>query len=52
MTTETQTSRLAKALLETADDMRRVGIMDNATHAKITERGPARHPSCNTGSSP
>ena len=38
MTTRTQTSRLAEALLETADDMRRVGIMDNATHAKITVR--------------
>ena len=33
-----QPSRLTKALLETADDMRRVGIMDEMTHAKITLR--------------
>jgi putative transcriptional regulator len=33
-----QPSRLAKALLETADDMRRTGIMDDMTHAKITLR--------------
>jgi putative transcriptional regulator len=38
MTTKTQSSRLAKVLLETADDMRRVGIMDDETHAKITVR--------------
>lgn len=38
MTTNTQPSRLAKALLETADDMRRVGIMDADAHAKITLR--------------
>lgn len=38
MTTTTQTSRLAEALLETADDMRRVGIIDGETHAKITVR--------------
>ena len=39
METETQTtSRLAKALLETADDMHRVGLMDDAKHAKITVR--------------
>lgn len=31
-------SRLTKALLETADDMRRTGIMDAATHEKITLR--------------
>jgi putative transcriptional regulator len=31
-------SRLTKALLETADDMRRVGVMDDATHQKITLR--------------
>jgi len=31
-------SRLTKALLETADDMRRTGIMDEITHAKITLR--------------
>lgn len=33
-----QPSRLTKALLETADDMRRAGIMDEITHAKITLR--------------
>ena len=31
-------SRLTKALLETADDMRRAGLMDAATHTKITLR--------------
>lgn len=31
-------SRLTAALLETADDMRRVGAMDAATHEKITLR--------------
>ncbi len=31
-------SRLTKALLETADDMRRVGVIDEATHGKITLR--------------
>jgi putative transcriptional regulator len=31
-------SRLAAALLETADDMRRVGVMDAAAHEKITLR--------------
>jgi putative transcriptional regulator len=35
---KTQPSRLTKALLETADDMRRTGVMDAATHAKITLR--------------
>jgi putative transcriptional regulator len=34
----TRPSRLAAALLETADDMRRVGVMDTATHEKITLR--------------
>jgi putative transcriptional regulator len=33
-----QSSRLTKALLEMADDMRRAGIMDEMTHAKITLR--------------
>ena len=37
-TRKTQPSRLTKALLETADDMRRAGVMDAATHAKITLR--------------
>jgi putative transcriptional regulator len=31
-------SRLTKALLETADDMRRVGVLDAAGHEKITLR--------------
>jgi len=34
----TKTSRLAEALIETADDMRRLGIMTQATHEKITIR--------------
>ena len=39
MATKTkQPSRLTKALLETADDMRRAGVMDDMTHAKITLR--------------
>ena len=39
MTTKTRTpSRLTKALLETADDMRRAGVMDAAAHEKITLR--------------
>ena len=35
---KTQPGRLTKALLETADDMRRAGVMDAATHTKITLR--------------
>jgi putative transcriptional regulator len=31
-------SRPTKALLEIADDMRRVGIMDSVSHEKITLR--------------
>jgi putative transcriptional regulator len=31
-------SRLTEALLETADDMRRIDIMDNSAHEKITMR--------------
>jgi putative transcriptional regulator len=38
MTTATQSSRLSEALLEMADDARRVGVMDAATHEKITLR--------------
>jgi putative transcriptional regulator len=38
MTKEKKPSRLTKALLETADDMRRVGILDTAAHEKITLR--------------
>lgn len=37
-TTNKTASRLTKALLETADDMRRTGVMDAATHEKITLR--------------
>lgn len=37
-TRETRPSRLTKALLETASDMRRTGVMDAATHDKITLR--------------
>src|SRR5438046_2494465 len=33
-----QPSRLTTALLETADDMHRAGVMDAAIHAKITLR--------------
>lgn len=38
MNNQTSPDRLTKALLETANDMRRVGVMDAATHAKITLR--------------
>src|SRR5690348_4362481 len=38
MTKKKKPSRLSKALLETADDMRRVGILDAAGHEKITLR--------------
>ncbi len=38
MTKKTKTSRLTQALLETADDMRRVGVLDAAGHEKITLR--------------
>lgn len=31
-------SRMVRAMLETADDMRRAGVMDEMTHAKITLR--------------
>jgi ribosome-binding protein aMBF1 (putative translation factor) len=37
-----QPSRLVGELLETADDMRRVGLMDAATHRMITIRHGAR----------
>jgi putative transcriptional regulator len=36
--TAKKTSRLTQALLEAADDMHSVGIMDEATHRKITAR--------------
>jgi putative transcriptional regulator len=38
MTRKTKPSRLTQALLATADDMRRAGGMNAATHAKITLR--------------
>ena len=38
MTRKKKTSRLTKALLETADDMRRVGVLDTVSHEKITVR--------------
>jgi putative transcriptional regulator len=38
MTTTKQPTRLTRALLETADDMRRSGIIDRALHDKITLR--------------
>src|SRR5438270_13861982 len=37
-TKQTHSSRLTRALLATADDMRRAGVMDAATHSKITLR--------------
>lgn len=42
--TKTKPSRLAKALLETAGDMRRSGLLDSAAYEKITLRhlGPDR----------
>src|SRR5438105_1672909 len=43
-TKKTQPSRLTTALLETADDMRQVGVIDAATHSKIT----LRHVGANT----
>ena len=38
MAKTTKPSRMVRAMLETADDMRRAGIMDETTHAKITLR--------------
>ena len=38
MAKTTKPSRMVKAILETADDARRAGVMDAATHAKITLR--------------
>ena len=38
MTKRKNPSRLTQALLETADDTRRVGILDSASHEKITLR--------------
>lgn len=38
VTRRTKPTRLTRALLETADDMRRVGVLDAAGHARITLR--------------
>lgn len=38
MTTKKKASRMTKALLETAEGMRRVGVMDDAAYRKITIR--------------
>ena len=38
MAKTTKPSRMVKAMLETADGMRRIGLMDEATHTKITLR--------------
>ncbi|HEY1632302.1 MAG TPA: helix-turn-helix domain-containing protein [Rhizomicrobium sp.] len=38
MKAKRKTTRLAEALLETADDMRRAGILSAPAHAKITKR--------------
>lgn len=38
MTTKTAPNRLREAILETAEDMHRLGVMSDATHAKITLR--------------
>jgi putative transcriptional regulator len=38
MTKTQKPSRMVKAILETADDARRAGVMDAETHAKITMR--------------
>jgi putative transcriptional regulator len=38
MVKKTKTSGLAKALLKTAGDMRKAGLLDKATHDKITMR--------------
>jgi putative transcriptional regulator len=38
MAKNSKTSRLAKALLQTAGDMRKAGLLDKATHDKITMR--------------
>ncbi len=38
MTKKTKPSRLGEAILDTAGDLRRLGLMDDATHEKITLR--------------
>jgi putative transcriptional regulator len=46
VTKKKKPSRLAKALLETAEGMRKAGLLDRATHDKITMRhiGPTGAP--------
>jgi putative transcriptional regulator len=36
--TKTRKSRLTQALVETANDMHRVGVLSDAAHAKLTKR--------------
>ena len=43
MATKQKHSNLTQALLETADDMHRVGILSGAAHEKITMRHMGRH---------
>jgi len=50
MTKTTQPSRLTKALLETADDMRRTGVMGPTAYEKITLRHLGSQP--DTGAAP
>jgi len=38
MTSKAKPSRLREAILDTAEDLRRLGIMDDSTHEKITLR--------------
>jgi putative transcriptional regulator len=42
--TTNKTSRLAEALLETAEGMHRIGVMDDATYHKITIRHLGQKP--------
>jgi len=53
MTKKTTPNRLCEAILETAGDMRRLRIMDEATHEKITLRhlakDAAKEPAAITG---
>ena len=44
MTTRTVPNRLGEALVEMANDMYRLGIMDEATHEKITVRHLGKQP--------
>jgi putative transcriptional regulator len=44
MTTRTVPNRLGEAIVEMANDMYRLGIMDEATHEKITVRHLGKQP--------